>query len=205
MFSHAWLLPYVIALLPWQSIDCVESRGAELLNDGDDWSPVGPPIVESSSRCQPIDVAMCQSLDSGYTHTALPNAFGDQTQIEATVTLSFYKDIIGSTCSRHLSLFICLSVLPVCTNGGVNSVNIVPCRHYCRHVTSQCSSLIGQDFDDFYQLLACDKYPAGGVCFNPIPKTAGEEKSGLLYRVYPPTTSRIACVCCTVQSVHSAG
>lgn len=120
----------------------------------------------TSIRCEPIAVEDCRSLHRQYEYTLLPNSFGDQTQLEASITLDYYREYFRSTCAHLLQLFVCLNIFPPCS-GLSGHHRQLPCRHVCEYVVAQCSHDLS-GVEDAYEIFDCRRYFLDDRCLEPL-------------------------------------
>jgi len=108
-----------------------------------------PNVIKSQSRCEPLRIPMCQSLN--YTHTILPNFLNHSSQLEVKRALREFKAHLKSKCSHQLRRFVCFLFAPYCTSDGTP---LPPCQSFCEKVKTECGHV--------FTLLAnlnCTRFP----------------------------------------------
>lgn len=109
-------------------------------------------IAQPQSRCQPLKIPMCKSLN--YTHTILPNFLNHSSQSEVNRILNSkaLKSQLKSNCSEHLRRFACFLFAPYCTADGTP---LPPCQTFCKKIKTDCAGLSARWLAD----LNCARFP----------------------------------------------
>ena len=139
-------------------------------------------FIVTSSQCVYVTSNSCARYAGVYSNiennlnaydnllkTQFPNRFGDQTQLEADVTIAFYRDYFAKTCSQHLQRFICYNVFPPCVQESAESRAVPLCRSMCEDIVTSCGDVVRGDGDenrDVYSLFDCSQYPEESVLTN---------------------------------------
>jgi len=87
---------------------------------------------EANRKCEKNRALLCNDL---YNSTRFPNFFKQRSQNDAIEELGQYKQLIQIECARHLRLFLCSVLMPMCT---MLEENILPCRSLCERVVELC-------------------------------------------------------------------
>ena len=118
---------------------------------------VGVNCYETSRKCEANRAAICKGL---YNSTRFPNFFNQHSQNDAITELEQYKQLIDIECARHLRLFLCSVIVPMCT---LLDENILPCRSLCEDVKAGCESILLNFVGiSWPERLRCDKFPESG-------------------------------------------
>lgn len=142
-FGHDW--PKVINCTKFPS------------HDGSDECYMGsvtPPVTSEDGSCEVIEDPLCSG--TGYLETIMPNAFGQTTQMEASVGINEFQSLLLLECSPALKPFLCGMFFPVCGEG----TRMLPCRSVCEAARSGCELFIKAVGMDWPQELDCANLPS---------------------------------------------
>ncbi|KAJ7376989.1 hypothetical protein OS493_031261 [Desmophyllum pertusum] len=109
-------------------------------------------ITPLQSRCLPLKIPMCRSLN--YTRTILPNFLNhtSQSQVKQIMNSKAFQSHLRSQCSQHLTRFVCFLFAPYCTSDGTA---LPPCRSFCDKVKTDCANVSARWLAD----LNCARFP----------------------------------------------
>lgn len=110
-----------------------------------------PNVTQSRSRCQPLKIPMCRSLN--YTHTILPNFMNHTTQAEVKRALKAFRPLLKSKCSNQLRRFVCFLFAPFCGTHGT-PLALPPCQSFCEKVKLDCGRV-----SRWLANLNCSRFP----------------------------------------------
>lgn len=133
----------------------------------------GVPSWLEGDRCYELDISLCRTY--GYNQTALPNSFGQRTEIEAVFHLGALLPLIESGCSSELRFLLCIIYLPVCLRDPNSDklLDIQPCHQLCRRVYNSCVSTAARMGSDWPATFNCTDLPDADnrdhICFNQAP------------------------------------
>ncbi|KAL9963434.1 hypothetical protein ACROYT_G026945 [Oculina patagonica] len=147
-----------LAGYPWPEImNCTRfppfgKKGSQICLKPKTKCPKTTEIARPQSRCQPLRISMCKSLN--YTHTILPNFLNHSSQSEVNRILNSkaFKSQLKSNCSDHLRRFVCFLFAPYCNSDGTP---LPPCKTFCEKVKTDCADLSARWLAD----LNCARFP----------------------------------------------
>jgi Fz domain. len=112
---------------------------------------------EANRKCEKNRALLCNDL---YNSTRFPNFFKQRSQNDAIEELGQYKQLIQIECARHLRLFLCSVLMPMCT---MLEENILPCRSLCEESKAGCESvLLNYVGLSWPERLKCSQFPESG-------------------------------------------
>ncbi|XP_068685676.1 uncharacterized protein [Montipora foliosa] len=120
-------------------------------------TPIQPP---AHSRCKPLTIPMCKSLN--YTRTILPNFLNHTSQAEVELALGELKPH-WNQCSSQITTFLCLLFAPFCTPDGTP---LPLCQTFCEKMKRDCGHVSA-----LLTNLNCSRFPTlsrGRLCFDPL-------------------------------------
>ncbi|XP_076438332.1 uncharacterized protein LOC143277417 [Babylonia areolata] len=110
------------------------------------------------TRCQPIDLPMCQGLS--YSDGMSPNMFGQCNRSQIAAEMEQFRPLVERGCSPRIGFFLCGVYMPFCSErDGMMSF---PCRELCEEVQTSCESAYrsmtgGLPWPNKFQ---CHRYPS---------------------------------------------
>lgn len=123
---------------------------------------------EANRKCEKNRAVLCNDL---YNATRFPNFFKQRSQNDAIEELNQYSQLIKIGCARHLRLFLCSVLMPMCT---MLEENILPCRSLCEEAKAGCESVLLNFVGlPWPERLRCSQFPESGNG-----KVCVENKSG---------------------------